>query len=367
LRVAVDASRGFEGRPTGTERYANALIHALAARDDLALQLFMRRPPQDAPPEGVPWRVLHPTRVWTHGPFAAALRRSDADVAFVPAHVMPLRVTLPVVVTVHDLGHRYWPAAHTRRQRTYLEWSARRHVRLAARLVVDSLATGEDLIQLYGAPAERIVHAPLGVDARWRPAAPATVAAARHAVGLPQDATYLLHVGTVQPRKNLLRLKRAFEQVAADHPNLHLVLAGGRGWGAEAQMLDGGPAVARVHRPGYVEDVHLPGLYSGALAVVVPSLHEGFGLPALEAMACGVPVAVSGRASLPEVVGDAGLVFDPLDDGAITAAIRRLVEEPELRATLAEAGLERAAGFTWAGCAARVAAALHDGAGERGR
>jgi alpha-1,3-rhamnosyl/mannosyltransferase len=367
LRVAVDASRGFEGRPTGTERYAQALIHALAAREDLALQLYMRRPPQEAPPEGVPWRVLRPKRLWTHGPFAAALRRSEADVAFVPAHVMPLRVPLPVVVTVHDLGHRHWPGAHTRRQRAYLEWSARRHVRLAARLVVDSRSTGDDLRQLYGAAPERIVHAPLGVDARWQPAAPSAVADARQAVGLPQDALYLLHVGTLQPRKNLLRLKRAFEQLAPDHPHLHLVLAGGRGWGDEAELLEGGSVVERVHRPGYVADALLPGLYSGALAVVVPSLHEGFGLPALEGMACGVPVAVSERASLPEVVGDAGIVFDPLDDAAITAALRRLVEEPELRHMLAAAGLERAAGFTWAACAARVAAALHDAAAEPGR
>ncbi len=371
LKVAVDASRGFDGAQTGTERYAASLIHALAERSDLDLRLYLRRPATRPLPPGLPFRVLRAPRLWTHTRFAAALALDDSDVAFVPAHVSPRFTRGPVVVTIHDLGHRHWPAAHTASQRRYLEWGARHHAARATRIVVDSHATAEDLRLLYDVDPARIVHAPLGVGPDLRPPSAAEKESARARIGLDADAPFLLHVGTLQPRKNLLRLIESFARMQESSPRLHLVLAGGSGWGSEdlpAHARSLGVA-DRLLLPGYVEERNLPGLYGAAAAVVVPSLHEGFGLPALEAMACGAPVACSNRSSLPEVVKGAGLLFDPLDISEMSSQIMRILEECELRSQLIAAGLVRARSFTWARTAEAVATALHDAAetAKRGR
>jgi glycosyltransferase involved in cell wall biosynthesis len=181
-------------------------------------------------------------------------------------------------------------------------------------------------------------------------------------LGLPHGSRYVLHVGTLQPRKNLGRLVQAFAGVLETVPDVHLVLVGKRGWGDEdlgrlARTLG---VAERVLTPGYLPREMLPAVYSGAAAVLIPSLYEGFGLPALEAMACGTPVACSSTSSLPEVVGDAGLLFDPLDTDAIGRAMLRLLEDDSLRARMSHEGRARAALFTWERCA-RSTLAVIDG------
>jgi glycosyltransferase involved in cell wall biosynthesis len=261
---------------------------------------------------------------------------------------------------VHDLGHRAYPEAHTRAQRWYLELSARWHVRSAEHLIADSEATRRDLANLYGADPDRITVAHLGVDSSLREATDSAVAAARLATGLPDESRYVLHVGTVQPRKNLPRLVEAFALVAADVPDLYLVLAGGVGWGGDEPMAHARRLGidSRVRQTGYVDRASLPALYTGSLATIVPSLHEGFGLPVLEAMACGAPVAASGVSSIPEVAGDAALLFDPLSVEECSAAIRRLATDRELRDRLSRAGKVRASRFTWRRCADTIRGVL---------
>jgi glycosyltransferase involved in cell wall biosynthesis len=260
---------------------------------------------------------------------------------------------VPSVVTVHDLGYLAWPGAHTAFQRHYLDWSTRRHVRHARRLIADSAATRADLVRHYHADPARVAVVHLGVDEDLRPAPPAAVVALRDRLGLPVSARYFVHVGTRQPRKNLRRLIRAFAAVAADLPNAVLVLAGGAGWGGEdlAGEAERAGVAERVLQPGYLPRGDLAALYSGAVAALLPSLYEGFGLTALEAMACGTPVLCSDTSSLPEVVGEAALCFDPLDEAAMAAALARVWRDDTLRADLGERGRERAAQFTWARCA----------------
>jgi glycosyltransferase involved in cell wall biosynthesis len=289
------------------------------------------------------------------------------------------------VVTVHDLGHRHYPEAHTAAQRHYLEWSTRHHVRTAAHLLADSSSTKDDLVHIYGADPARITVAYLGVDPGFCPVRDESVVeAAKKKYGI--IGSYLLYVGTLQPRKNLVRLIEAFAQMGGtgksqianqqisksanrkwqtvdgtrntEHVvgDLRLVLAGKKGWLYEeilsrAQELG---VADRVVFPGFVDAADLPALYSGALLFVMPSLYEGFCMPALEAMACGTPVACSGVSSLPEVVGEAALTFDPHDVEGIAVTMRRGIDDGALREELIARGFERVKRFTWQRCAEHV-------------
>lgn len=348
--VGVDASRGFGEAPTGTETYVREIVTRLVRGDGLRWRLYTR-PGGGAPPAppGVQLRRLRAPRLWTHTSLAWETARRPPDLLFVPAHVMPLWTRPPCVVTVHDLGYLVHPEAHGRAQRAYLDWSTRRHVRLAAHLVADSQHTRDDLVTRYGARVERVTVVPLGVDPALAPPEPAEIAALRSWLGLPAEARFFLHVGTRQPRKNLPRLLEAFAAVAGRRPELRLVLAGGAGRGAEE--LDGRVAAlgleGRVLMPGYVPRERMAGLYGGALALVFPSLYEGFGLPAVEAMACGTPTALATGSSLPEVGGDAALYFRPEEVPAIAGVLARLAEDEGLRARLSARGRERAARFSW--------------------
>jgi len=359
--VGIDASRGFQAAApeTGTEHYARQVVTRLAAQGGARWRLYAR-PGGANMPEGACVRRLRPARLWTHLGLGPELALRPPDALFVPAHVLPLPCRVPAIVTVHDVGFRHFPAAHPWSRRAYLEWSTRRHVRIAARLVADSAATADDLVRLFGADRARITIAPLGALPVAAPPAPADVAALRARLGLPADARYVLHVGTLQPRKNLPRLIAAFARLAAERPDLQLVLAGAPGWGDENL---GGAATsagvgARVHLVGYVPRAEVGALYAGAAAVVVPSLHEGFGLPALEAMAHGAPLALASSSSLPEVGGAAALYFPPTDVEAQAAAIARLLDDAPLAARLSAVGRQRAGQFTWDATAARVREAI---------
>jgi len=185
---------------------------------------------------------------------------------------------------------------------------------------------------------------------------------ARYGLG---DAPYVLSVGTLQPRKNYVRLIRAFVQLTNQPTNQptnqltnQLVIAGGRGWLYEETLAEAGKYPDRVRILGFVDDGDLPALYRNAALFVFPSLYEGFGLPVLEAMACGVPVVCSNASSLPEVAGDAALLVDPLDTDGLTMAMARVLEDPDLRRGMIARGLEQAARFTWERAARQLLTAL---------
>lgn len=364
LQIAVDASRVATAHRTGTEQYSVQLLEALGALDgqnDYTLYLNTRQRPNLTLPANFRARLIPWPRLWTHFRLSLALRQQPPDLLFVPAHVVPLAHPR-TVVTIHDLGYRAFPAAHPWRSRHYLDWSTRWSAAVADRVIVPSQATADDLHAAYGTPREKIIVIPHGVHPRFQPFAAATAATGLGRLGLRQP--YILAVGTLQPRKNLQRTLAAFEQLCAQGWPHRLVLVGQRGWLTDplfaALQRPESPAYGRVDLTGYLDDDDLPLVYNGAAAFVFPSLYEGFGLPALEALACGTPVLTSNTTSLPEVVGNAALTVDPADTTAITAGLQRLLSDDTLRQTLRVRGLERARQFTWTRAAMQTLAVLED-------
>lgn len=351
MRLAIDASRTTLARITGTEHYARSLIRALIQHNpghDIALYF------RDAPAPGlfpdssrVTIHVIPQRRLWTHTRFAATLWSSRPDVTFVPAHTLPFVFPGRAAVTVHDLGFRYFPDAHPRLTRWYLDLTTRTSAARASIILADSQATARDLTHFYGTPAAKIRVVYPGVDAPYIN----DTATIRAKYNLPDR--YFLFIGTLQPRKNIARLVEAFQR--AELPGVSLVLAGGKGWLYDEAWTAGVP---NVHLIGYVDDADKGALYKESLGLVFPSLYEGFGFPVIEAMHGGTPVICSSTSSLPELAGDAALLVDPLNVEAIAVAMRQLAEAPALRDRLRERGPAQAARFTWESAAQTTWAAL---------
>ncbi|MFN8471764.1 MAG: glycosyltransferase family 1 protein [Anaerolineae bacterium] len=371
MLVGIDASRAIAGQRTGTENYSLGLIRALLERQRFDYRLYFRDAP---PPElaelagpGAEMRVMPAARLWTHTRLTSELMRHRPDTLLVPAHVLPLTHPPASVVTVHDLGFQHFPAAHTRRQRAYLEsstfWAARR----AARLLADSEATRRDVVRRYDVAPERILVAYPAVDPAYTPDTPPDEAATlRSRYGLGER--YILFVGTLQPRKNAGVLVEALARVPHD---VTLVLVGRPGWGGEAERLkervERLVLSERVRFLGHAPAADLPGLMRQAVALALPSLHEGFGMPLAEAMACGTPTLAANTSSLPEVVGDAGILLPPRDPEAWASAIARVAEDDALRGEMRAKGLGRARRFTWERAAIVAEAALVQAYAQSGR
>ena len=372
MLIGIDASRAAAARRTGTETYSLHLIRALLGLGSgQRFRLYTNGPPPAGlfgPAEqaaGVEVRSIPFPRLWTHLRLSAEMLARPPEVLFVPAHVIPAVHPRRSVVTVHDLGYLHYPEAHLPAARRYLDWSTRWSASRAAAVLADSAATKADLVRAYGIAAEKVHVVHLGRDEGLaRAADPAALAAAaaaaraRYGVG----PRYLLYVGTLQPRKNLGRVIAAFATLAgrpaAD--GVQLVLAGKQGWLYQdlAAQVDRLGVAGRVLFPGYIAADDLPALLRGALAFVFPSLYDGFGIPVLEAGACGVPVITSNTSSLPEVAGDAALLVDPHDVDAIAAAMERLLADDALRAELIRRGHENVKRFSWEKCARETLAVL---------
>jgi glycosyltransferase involved in cell wall biosynthesis len=296
-------------------------------------------------PLGVLWQQLRLPR---------RLSRGDVDLFWSPLMTLPLRSTVPSVVTIHDLTALLLPETHSWKVRWSILPFLEKSLERARRIVAVSEATAHDLRFHFPSCAERVRVVYEGVDPAFRPGSPEEIAAIRNELDAP--AGYLLYVGTLEPRKNLGALLDAWQLLRREDPETPpLVLAGGYGWRSqglvrriEALKPQGVRALGRVDAGRLIR------LLQGASVFVYPSLYEGFGLPPLEAMACGVPTVVSNVSSLPEVVGDAGVTVDPLDPGEIAGAIQTLLQNPERAAKLAERGRERARGFTWEAAARRM-------------
>lgn len=360
MHLAIDASRTTASRVTGTERYAREMIAALlplAARHRITLY-FRDTPPADLFPvyEHVTWRVIPFRRAWTHIRLALAVTRDRPDLLWVPAHTLPFAFAGRAAVTVHDLGYRLFPAAHPPRQRAYLDLTTRYSAWRASVVLADSAATARDLGAFYGTPEAKIrvvypgFNAPIIGD----------VAQARAKYGLPER--YFLYLGTLQPRKNIAGLVDAYRQWQAAHPgdDAALVLAGAQGWLFDSAWVANAQGVICT---GFIDDADKGALYAGALAFVFPSLYEGFGFPVLEAMACGTPVLCSNSSSLPEVAGDAALLVDPRDTGAIASALGRLSDDANLRQQLIAQGHAQVRAFDWDAAAAHALAAFEKAVG----
>jgi glycosyltransferase involved in cell wall biosynthesis len=363
MLFGIDASRAAYAQRTGTENYSLFLIRALLEQDQQnSYRLYFSQPPGEglfAPRPSLQMRVIPFPRLWTHLRLSWEMLTAPPDVLFVPAHVLSLWHPRRCLVTVHDLGYLHYPEAHTTWAQRYLQWSTAFNVRVAAQVIADSEATKRDLIQYCQAQPERIHVIYPGYDPTLRPAhdkARLDSVCGRYGIHTP----YFVHVGTLQPRKNLVRLLEAFVAVVQEGQDVHLVLAGKKGWLYEplfARVRDL-RLEDRVHFTDYLPQDDLPVLLTGARAFVLPSLYEGFGFPILEAMACGTPVICSNVSSLPEVAGDAAMLVNPLDTGQLASAMHRLLHDDALAKDLAARGLTQASLFSWERCAQQVLALL---------
>ncbi len=287
-----------------------------------------------------------------------ALRAVGADLLHAPVYVGPLVSPSPVVVTVHDLSFIRYPHLFRLANRLYLRVFTRLSVRRSRRIIAVSAHTAEETVRLMGVAREKIHVVYHGVDPIFRPRPPEEVAAFRQRQGLPER--FVLFVGTLEPRKNLVRLIEAFARCRAD-AGTALVLAGARGWYDEEifAAADRLGLRDRVLFPGYVPNDELPLWYNAAAVFAYPSLYEGFGLPVLEALACGTPTLTSATSSLPEAAGDGALLVNPSSVEEIADGLHRLLTDEPLRETLRRRGLEHAARFTWPRTAAETVAIYH--------
>jgi glycosyltransferase involved in cell wall biosynthesis len=303
-----------------------------------------------------PFRIL-----WEQTLFPLSLRSRQADLVHCPMHVLPfLSRRRRKVVTIHDLAFMTFPGSHKRWNRLYLRLFTRWSLGQADRVIAVSESTRREIVRLFGMPRRMIDVVYNGVDERFAPQPAAAVERFRREKGLP--SRFILYLGTLEPRKNVEALLRAYAAARKTLPqDVKLVVAGGKGWGYEpvfetAEKLDLGDTL---QFPGFVPDDELPLWYSAAEIFVYPSLYEGFGLPPLEAMACGTPVIASNSTSLPEVVGDAGILVSPHDDDALRDAILRVAGDQSLREEMSRKGIERAAMFSWVETAIKTIRVYH--------
>jgi len=347
-RHLAEGLRALESRPVLTIFYNGDKAHPL--------------PPTLA---GLPTHTLPlATRPWR---LVAALSQQldlgldrwlpDCDLFHATEHLLPRLKDARTVLTVHDLIFLLFPEYHLPLNKWFLNRFMPLFVRRAHAIIAVSQCTKDDLIRHYTVPSEKITVVYEGVDARFQPVTDLdTLTRVRARYSLPER--YVLYVGTIEPRKNLNTLLEAFAGLK-ERPatcdlrpatcDLRLVIVGKTGWLYEGffRRLRELGLEDQVIFPGFVPDEDLPAIYSAAELFVFPSLYEGFGLPPLEAMACGTPVVVSNTSSLPEVVGEAGLMVDPRDVRALAEAMERVLTDEHLRAELTANGLERARQFTW--------------------
>jgi len=283
---------------------------------------------------------------------AAVARRDRLNVIHDPFGVSPFflpRRAAPFgrVLTLHDVIPFVYPETHARLTNLLFRRSIPRSLRFVDRIITDSEWSRQDIVRFLQFPPERVNAIPIGVAPHFAPASKESYARVRERYGLPDR--YILTVGSLNPRKNLETLFTAYHQLRQRGLSCQLVVTGPTAWKSTGifQRLRTLGLERDVLLTGFVADADLPALYSGASVFAFPSLYEGFGLPPLEAMACGTPVVTSNRSSLPEVVGDAGLLVDPLDADALASAIDRLLSDPDLSSGLIARGLARARRFTW--------------------
>ena len=375
MRIAIDA-HAVGARLGGNETYAINLIEALAQIDQSnQYTLYVTKPPA-LDRFANRWPNFTVRRTLPHTPLvripltlSRELRKHPVDVLHVQ-YTAPPFAPCPVVTTIHDLAFEHLPETFNRRSWMQLRLTVRSTARRAAQIVTVSEYSRQDIIKTYGVNPQIITVTPEAASQTFRPVKDEDrLSDVRKAYGIERD--YILSLCSIQPRKNLVRLIEAYCLLRRSQPEgklPQLVLAGKRAWldneTMRAAQLD--ELSADIRFTGYVVDDDLNALYSGATCFVYPSYFEGFGLPILEAMKCGTPVIAGDRTSIPEVAGEAALLFDPFDVQSLVEALKRTLNDSDYRATLSARGLQRANEFNWQTTARLTLAVYEKAAGQTG-
>ena len=348
FRIGLDAHMAG-GHETGNETYVRGLVSGFAQLGgDFELNVYHVGRAWQGPAAHVSFHRLVTQSPWVRLTVDLPARSvaDNLDVLHT-TYTAPLWARCPLVVTVHDISFVSHPEWFSRRDLRVLSRTVPWSMRSAKRVITVSELCRAEIIEHYGVPAEKVACVPNAAGPAAEPISDVDARAEILKLGLDSSRQYLLAVGNLQPRKNLVRLFSAFRSVVASGLDVDLLIAGPEHFRA-ADVLDAArEAKNRIRFTGYLSDRRLAACYSRAAAFVFPSLYEGFGIPALEAMAHGVPVACSQGGALPEVCGDAAIYFDPVNVAAMANAIERAVTDTQLRETLIRAGRAREQGFTW--------------------
>jgi len=365
MRIGIKISP-LSGLKAGIPNTILNLLTALADIDqDNQYFLYTNRPipfPLNLPGSFTQRLVTFPSpalQLWYQIGLPIQLRRDRIDLFHDPVYPLPFFLTVPGMITVHDLSNLTRPAEH--RIKAVLGGKFFPvYLKKARAIVAISHFTASDLIERFPYTADKITVIHLGVSEKFKPETdPVVLGNLRDKYNLPER--FMLFLGTLEPRKNIKRILQAYEQ-AGPETSLPLVIAGGLGWKYQelVQMIKCHPMASRIHAIGFVEEEDLPSLLSSAEFLVFPSLHEGFGLPVIEAMACGTPVLTSNVSSLPEVAGDSAYLVDPLSVESIAKGMIMLATKPGLRLTLSEKGIERSKLFDWKMTAEKTLKVYHE-------
>jgi glycosyltransferase involved in cell wall biosynthesis len=364
-RIGIDYTAAVR-QSAGIGRYTRELVGAVAELDrDNEYILFSagRDPQQRRWPDNFSLRALpltdrHLAILWQRlrVPIPVEWITGRVDLFHSPDFVLPPVRRARTAVTVHDLSFMRHPECSSPPLLDYLMRSVPPSVRRADVVLADSAATRDDLIELLGIPPDRITVVYAAIDHDFGASVdetPPEPTLARYGIRRP----YILGLGTLQPRKNFVRLIHAYHQLRERHDIPHqLVIGGGRGWLDQEidEAIEGLGLENAVRLAGFIAEKDLPALYHGADVFAFPSLYEGFGIPVLEAMACGTPVVTSTTSSLPEVAGDAALLVEPTNVEALSHALDRLIHEESLRDSLIERGYRQITRFSWHDSARRL-------------
>jgi glycosyltransferase involved in cell wall biosynthesis len=369
MRIGIDAT-ALPSRPVGAGNYIIQLIRAIAGwtkisdpvtdssqLTGLEFVIFVQRSRLELLNiEEIPnlHLVVLPNispsmrLLWEQISFPKLVKNHHLDLLHSLHYTMPLAYPGRTVVTFHDMTFFLYPHHHTLPKRYFFRFFIRASSRQAVALIADSESTRQDAIRLVGVSPGKIFTVQLGVTQEFHPIRDNSILQqARQKYHLPEH--FLLYVGMIEPRKNLPLLLQSFAAIAHQMPDYRLVIVGPKGWMVDnmLQQTEQLNISDKVHFTGYVEQADLPLIYNMADVFIYPSVYEGFGLPVLEAMACGIPVITSNVSSMPEIVGDAGVLFAPNDSQDLARSLLNLINNPMDRQRLSLMGLERAASFTW--------------------
>ncbi|MCJ7740899.1 glycosyltransferase family 4 protein [Candidatus Microgenomates bacterium] len=378
MKIGIDGNEANTPERVGIGEYAFQLLKNIAVMDKKNdYDILLKNDPQTSLPkekENWHYKVFGPRFFWTQFalPARLLLKSGRYDVFFSPTHYAPRYVNCPLVISVMDLSYIYFPEMFKKKDLYQLRLWTDYSVRKADRIMTISQYSKSAIVDYYKVPAEKVVVTYPGYNkenyklsfdcaqggqiTKYK----LKMNKIRHKYKINGD--YILFVGTLQPRKNLVRLIEAFAILKEDSScsNLQLVIVGKKGWLYEKifEKVKQLNLKNEIIFLDYISEDDLPVLYQGASCFVLPSLYEGFGIPAVEAMACGCPIAVSNVSSLPEIVGEAGVTFDPLDVNDMAKSIKSLLTDNRLREELVRKGLERVKLFDWKECTKKTLSVL---------